>query len=149
MLKIAAKALAFIMILSTASVLAQEPGPRTTARTASSNAAADWGWRCMKVVGATVYNDTDESIGKIDDLIVGKNGKISTAVISVGGFLGIGRKLVGLPFDRLRFEEVLTVGTELASPLAGTGAPTTTPGPTARDGPASTPLAGRKRRRTT
>ena len=93
-----------------------------------------------RIVGATVYDDTGESIGKIHDLIVGKDGKISTAVISIGGFLGIGKKLVGVRIDQLRFEERVTVATELAPPPVSTGAPTTAPGPTARDVPVSTPL---------
>jgi sporulation protein YlmC with PRC-barrel domain len=138
--RIAASALAVITILSTASVLGQEPGPRTTVGAVSPNPAADWGWRCSRIVGATVYDDTGESIGKIDDLIVGKDGKISTAVISIGGFLGIGKKLVGVRIDQLRFEERVTVGTELAPSPVSTGAPTTAPGPTARDVPVSTPL---------
>ena len=41
----------------------------------------------------------------MDDLIVGLDGKVSTAVISVGGFLGIGGKLVRVPYGQLRFEE--------------------------------------------
>jgi hypothetical protein len=89
-------------------------------------------------VGATVYNDADQRIGTVDDLIVGQDGKINTAVLSVGGFLGIGGKLVRVPYDQLRLEERLTVGAELA-PVASTGAPTTAPGSTARDVPAGTP----------
>jgi hypothetical protein len=92
-------------------------------------------------VGATVYNDSNQSIGSVDDLIVGQDGKISTAVISVGGFLGIGSKLVRVPYDQLRFEERnpsevaanTTAGNELAPPPAG--APATAPGLTARDTP--------------
>jgi hypothetical protein len=92
----------------------------------------DGGWRSSRIVGATVYNDSDQSIGKIDDLIVGQDGKITTAVISVGGFLGIGSKLVRVPYDELRFEERhpgassadnTRGGAELAPPLPGAGAP--------------------------
>ncbi len=65
------------------------------------------GWRSTQLVGATVYSDKgqDQDIGTINDLIVGSDGKITEAVISVGGFLGIGSKLVGVPYDQLRFEE--------------------------------------------
>jgi sporulation protein YlmC with PRC-barrel domain len=62
------------------------------------------GWRSSKIVGADVYNDQNNSIGTIEDLIVDKDGKITDAVISVGGFLGIGTKLVAVPFDQLKFE---------------------------------------------
>ena len=63
------------------------------------------GWRSSRILDATVYNDGNQRIGTVDDLIVGQDGKVSTAVISVGGFLGIGRKLVGVPYDQLRFEQ--------------------------------------------
>jgi sporulation protein YlmC with PRC-barrel domain len=57
------------------------------------------GWRASKLIGATVYNDQDQRIGKIEDMIVSPDGKISAAVIDVGGFLGIGRHRVAIPAD--------------------------------------------------
>ena len=56
------------------------------------------------MVGATVYNDQDQKIGKIDDILVSRDDKTSTAVISVGGFLGVGSKLVAVPYDQLKVE---------------------------------------------
>ena len=53
------------------------------------------------VEGATVYGRDDESIGSISALKMGTDGKISDAVIDVGGFLGIGAHSVLLPFSRL------------------------------------------------
>jgi sporulation protein YlmC with PRC-barrel domain len=61
--------------------------------------------RLAKVVGATVYNDKDESIGSIDDVLMEPDHKANMAVISVGGFLGIGSKLVSVPFDQLKIEK--------------------------------------------
>jgi sporulation protein YlmC with PRC-barrel domain len=49
----------------------------------------------------TVYDPKDEKIGEVTDLLVGSEGKISTAIISVGGFLGIGDKEVAVPFSSL------------------------------------------------
>ena len=91
------------------------------------------GWRSSRIVGATVYNDSNQSIGMVDDLIVGKDGKVSTAVISVGGFLGIGSKLVGVPYDQLRFEERHPDETAAATnaPPGTTAAPAAAPGSTA------------------
>ncbi|MGH7077855.1 MAG: PRC-barrel domain-containing protein [Acetobacteraceae bacterium] len=62
-------------------------------------------WRASKLVGATVYNDSGDNIGSIDDLLVNNSGKIDTAIVSVGGFLGIGSKLVAVPFDKFKFEQ--------------------------------------------
>jgi len=57
------------------------------------------GWRSSKVVGSSVVNDSNETVGKVDDLIVMPNDKAPYAVLSVGGFLGIGSKYVVVPFS--------------------------------------------------
>ncbi|WP_072393130.1 PRC-barrel domain-containing protein [Hyphomicrobium sp. CS1GBMeth3] len=67
---------------------------------ASSQAADEW--RSSRLVGQTVYNSANERIGDINDLILGPDGKISHAVIGVGGFLGMGEKLVGVSFSDLQ-----------------------------------------------
>src|ERR1700761_3740679 len=58
--------------------------------------------RTSKIVGSSVYNDHDQKIGSIDDLVIGSN-KTLSAVVSVGGFLGMGSKMVEVPFDKLQF----------------------------------------------
>ena len=60
------------------------------------------GMRASKIVGSSVYNDHDEKIGSVDDLVIG-NDKTLNAVLSVGGFLGMGSKMVEVPFDKLQF----------------------------------------------
>ena len=61
------------------------------------------GYRTSKIIGNTVVNDADESIGKIDDLIVSPDDKKSAyVIISVGGWLGMGSHLIALPCENLR-----------------------------------------------
>jgi hypothetical protein len=60
------------------------------------------GFRASKVVGATVVNDANVSVGTVDDLIVTPNEKVPYAVLSVGGFLGMGSKYVVVPFNDLQ-----------------------------------------------
>jgi sporulation protein YlmC with PRC-barrel domain len=55
------------------------------------------GWRASKLVGAAVYNDSDEKIGKIEDVITTPKGDLSVAIIEVGGFLGVGKHRVAIP----------------------------------------------------
>jgi sporulation protein YlmC with PRC-barrel domain len=76
-------------------------------------------WRASKLVGLSVYNDKNESIGSINDLLTDKSGNIKAVVIGVGGFLGMGSHLVAVPFDKVKFvdEPVAYTGT------SGTGAP--------------------------
>jgi hypothetical protein len=64
------------------------------------------GYRASKVIGSSVANNDNETIGKIDDLLVssdGKDGKDPYAVLSIGGFLGMGSRLVAVPYDSLKF----------------------------------------------
>ena len=60
------------------------------------------GYRVSKVLGGTVVNSANEVVGTIDDLIVTPNEKVPFAVISVGGFLGVGNKLVVVSFSNIK-----------------------------------------------
>jgi hypothetical protein len=61
------------------------------------------GYRASKVIGSSVLNDANETIGKIDDLLVTHDGKEPYAVLSIGGFLGMGTHLVVIRYDNLKF----------------------------------------------
>jgi sporulation protein YlmC with PRC-barrel domain len=58
-------------------------------------------WRASKVKGSSVYNDQNQKVGSIDDLIIDRNDHVVYAVLSVGGFLGMGNHLVAVPYDQL------------------------------------------------
>ena len=60
------------------------------------------GYRASKIIGSTVVNDQNETVGKVDDLIVSGNAKEPVAVLSVGGFLGVGSKLVAIRYNELK-----------------------------------------------
>jgi sporulation protein YlmC with PRC-barrel domain len=59
--------------------------------------------RASKFIGQTVRNGKGEKIGTVDDLILNQGDRILYAVISVGGFLGVGDRLVAVPFEELTF----------------------------------------------
>ena len=63
------------------------------------------GYRSSKVVGSSVVNDANEPIGNIDDLLVSSDGKQPYAVLSIGGFLGVGTRLVVVPYEKLKFAD--------------------------------------------
>lgn len=67
------------------------------------NKATTGQWRASKLIGVDVYNNQNEKIGEIDELIMTSNGQISGAVIGVGGFLGMGERNVMVPLNQLRF----------------------------------------------
>ena len=73
------------------------------------------GYRASKVIGSSIVNDANETIGKIDDLLVTRDGKEPYAVLSVGGFLGMGTHMVVIRYDNLKFADnkiVLPGGTK-------------------------------------
>src|SRR4029453_14169993 len=110
---------ASVLLASVAS--AQSPSATTdTAPPPAPAAAADisslkGNWRTSKLVGLNVYNDSNESLGSINDLLTDKNGDIKGVVIGVGGFLGVGEHLVAVPLDKVKFVD---------DPIAYTGAAT-------------------------
>jgi sporulation protein YlmC with PRC-barrel domain len=76
-----------------------------SASSASKYFTADHQVRVSKVVGASVYNDQNQSIGSIDDVLMRDDThKNDMVVLSVGGFLGMGSKLVSVPFEQLKIE---------------------------------------------
>ena len=73
------------------------------------------GYRASKVIGSSVLNEANETIGKIDDLLVTRDGKEPYAVLSIGGFLGMGTHMVVIRYDNLKFADnkiVLPGGTK-------------------------------------
>jgi len=63
------------------------------------------GYRASKVIGNSVLNDANDTIGKIDDLLVTRDGKEPYAVLSIGGFLGMGSHMVVVRYDSLKFAD--------------------------------------------
>src|SRR3981189_1970509 len=68
---------------------------------AASDSSFQGNWRASKLVGLSVYNDNNESLGSINDLLMDKDGNIKGVVLGVGGFLGAGEHLVAVPFDQI------------------------------------------------
>jgi sporulation protein YlmC with PRC-barrel domain len=60
-------------------------------------------WRASKLDGLNVYNQNNEKIGDISELIVDSSGTIQAVVVGVGGFLGMGERDVAIPFDQIKF----------------------------------------------
>jgi sporulation protein YlmC with PRC-barrel domain len=60
-------------------------------------------WRATELDGLDVYNNNNEKIGDISELILDRTGKIEAVVIGVGGFLGLGEHLVAVPFNQVQW----------------------------------------------
>lgn len=57
------------------------------------------------VIGMRVRNAQNENLGTINDLVIDKQGRVKAAVLSVGGFLGIGDKRVAVPWDQIQWRQ--------------------------------------------
>jgi hypothetical protein len=76
-------------------------------------------WRSSKMIGVNVYNDSNEKLGSIDELIMDKQGKVEKVIIGVGGFLGVGQRDVAVNWDQLKFSDQ-PVPSSTASTSSGT-----------------------------
>jgi sporulation protein YlmC with PRC-barrel domain len=93
-------------------------------------------WRASKLEGLDVYNNNNEKVGDISELLVDQNGKIEAVVIGVGGFLGMGEHDVAVPFDQIKFVNEPRAAATAAN-TTPPGAAGTAPG-TAANAPATT-----------
>jgi hypothetical protein len=116
---------------------AAEKAPAAPAEKASASGL----WQGSKLVGMSVYDQQNEKIGTIKELMVDKSGNIASAVIGVGGFLGMGEHDVSVKFADLKWSDEPiprpagpTTGTNTGMRPSTTGA-----GATANKGPRTYP----------
>lgn len=89
-----------------ASVSGQVAGTSTLAITAEQMKLVALGWSAKKkIMGKPVYNDANEKIGLVDDLIITPDQFVSYAIVGVGGFLGLGRKEVAVPVSLIQDQQ--------------------------------------------
>jgi sporulation protein YlmC with PRC-barrel domain len=80
-------------------------------------------WRASKLEGLDIYNQNNEKIGDISELLVDSSGKIQAVVVGVGGFLGIGERDVAIPFEQIKLvNEPRAVATTATTPDGRTAA---------------------------
>jgi sporulation protein YlmC with PRC-barrel domain len=132
-------AIAAALLASTAMAETTTTTTRTEVNSTNVNQAYRGQWRIYKMIGLDVYNQNNEKLGDISELLVEQTGKIQTAILGVGGFLGVGERMVAVNFDQLKFvdqpvETKMASSTQTstastknadASPQATTGAATT------------------------
>ncbi|MBB5055115.1 sporulation protein YlmC with PRC-barrel domain [Afipia massiliensis] len=94
---------AVLIAFSLSSPFAMAQVPANTPSAAAAPIAAAGKWRASKVIGVNVYNQANEKVGDISELIIDSSGRVEGAVVSVGGFLGMGEHLVAVPMNQLKF----------------------------------------------
>lgn len=102
--------IAAALVLS-APVLAQTtttPPPATPPPAATPSGQTMWythqaeEMRASKLIGTTVVNTANERIGDINEIVLGKDGKVAAVIVGVGGFLGMGEHEVAVNFNSIR-----------------------------------------------
>ena len=95
--------LASIALLTPTVVQAQVAGSTVIGVASAELRTVATGWSAKRqVLGKAVFNDNNEQIGKIDDIIIAPDKAVSYAIIGVGGFLHIGRHDVAIPVSQLK-----------------------------------------------
>ena len=105
---------------TTPSAQPSTPSATSSSATVAPKAQGDM-WRASKLIGLNVYNDQNEKLGDISEILLDKSGKIDGVVVGVGGFLGMGKHDILVQLDKLKFVNE-PVKTTSASPSGTTGA---------------------------
>ena len=93
---------AFGAVAASASANAQIAGSQPLSVSVEQSQVLLEGWSVKKsVLGKPVYNDDNVKIGTVRDLIVAPDGSVSAAIVSAGGFLGVGSHDIAVPIASL------------------------------------------------
>jgi sporulation protein YlmC with PRC-barrel domain len=109
------------------------PAPASKpADTAAAKPASQSGqWRASKLVGLNVYNDQNEKLGDISEILLDKSGKVEGVIIGVGGFLGMGQRDIKVEMSKLKFvDEPVKSSSTTTTTTTGTGAGASRPATT-------------------
>jgi len=92
-----------MMAVAAVNVAAQVAGSTTLGVPAPEVTTLARGWSAKKqILSKPVYNDQNEKVGDVDDIIITPEKSLSYAIIGVGGFLGLGEHLVAIPFNQFK-----------------------------------------------
>jgi sporulation protein YlmC with PRC-barrel domain len=107
---------------------ANPPANRAETTTTAPATTSGHMWRASKLKGLNVYNDKNEKVGDINEILLDKSGKVEGVVIGVGGFLGMGEHDVKVEMSKLKFvdEPVRTSTTTTNSTTGSANRPATT-----------------------
>jgi sporulation protein YlmC with PRC-barrel domain len=122
------------MMLVPALAQTDRPAPARTETTTTTKPQGTM-WRGSKLIGVDVYNEQNEKIGDIDEILLDASGKVAGVVIGVGGFLGMGQRDIMVEMSKLRFVDEPANTSATKTTTTGTGdRPATTRTTTERSG---------------
>ena len=113
-------AVALLSTTAFAQTTSTTPPPPVARNDASMPKLASPHWRSSKMIGLNVYNEQNEKLGDINEIILDKDGKALGYVIGVGGFLGMGEHDILVEPSKIKFVN------EPVRSTSNTNAPTNT-----------------------
>ena len=96
-------AIAFLATASMIGAASAQTAANQEASTASATTHKEGEWRASKLVHVDVYNEANEKIGDINDVILDRSGKVAKVILGVGGVLGVVERYVAIDFDKLKW----------------------------------------------
>ncbi len=101
--KTVSRFLGVMITLAAVNAAAQVAGSMTLGVPATELVTLAKGWSAKnQILGKPVYNEKDEKVGQVDDIIVTPDKAVSYAILGVGGFLGLGEREIAIPFKQLK-----------------------------------------------
>ncbi|MES2168577.1 MAG: PRC-barrel domain-containing protein [Pseudomonadota bacterium] len=116
------------------------PSPAPAASASSEQMNLKDNWRASKLVGLAVYNDANEKLGDVSEILLDKSGKINAVIIGVGGFLGVGQHDIAVTFDKLKWVDE-PIRSASADKMPGSAGTSTTTRPSTTTGAAGGGMA--------
>ncbi|MBT3067299.1 PRC-barrel domain-containing protein [Rhodoferax sp. U11-2br] len=78
-------------------------GSTTTGISVVESTQVALGWSVKKtLLGKTIYNEADQKVGKVQDIIIAPDRSVSYIIVGAGGFIGMGRHDVAVPVTQIQ-----------------------------------------------
>ena len=119
-------AIAFLATASMIGAASAQTAANQEASTASATTHKEGEWRASKLVHVDVYNEANEKIGDINEVILDRSGRVANVILGVGGVLGLGEHYVAVAFDKLKWVDQPVTSTTASTTSAPANAPATT-----------------------
>jgi hypothetical protein len=86
--------------------VAQVAGSTTVGISVTEQREVAHGWSAKRqILGQAVYNENNEKVGTIDDIIISPSRAVSYAIVGAGGFLGVGKHDVAIPVEQIKEQD--------------------------------------------
>ncbi|MBR0881224.1 sporulation protein YlmC with PRC-barrel domain [Bradyrhizobium diazoefficiens] len=122
-------AIAILAIASMTGAAAAQTATNQAVSATSATTHKEGEWSASKLAGVDVYNEANEKIGNIHDVILDRSGKVANVILGVGGVLGLGEHYVVVAFDKLKWVDQPVTSTTASTTSAPANAPATTSAP--------------------